>query len=411
MFDADNHYYEPDDCFTRYIEAEFLDRTFRVVRSGGGPGQVYVGERRAIYTSVTPADHTSPPGYLQGLMEGTNSQGFVVESEAINAHDFPAFMHREPRVRCMDEQGLEGAVLLPTFGVVVEHELRHDVALTYATLRAFNRWLEEEWGYGRDERIFAVPMLSLLDVGEAVRELERVLRQGARLVHLRPGPQNGRSPADPVYDPFWARVDEAGIPVVFHVSHSGYNDFFGAYWSERTQNPSHRQSPLQWALFQTERPVTDTLAALVLHNLFGRFGDVRVASIENGSDWVPHLLKVLDKSVRLGRSGPMLGGPLSDLPSDTFRAKISVCPFPEDDVVGLVDTIGATQVLFGSDYPHPEGIAEPRQFVKRLAGLAPDAVGQIMYSNTARLLGLPLESEVVLGTSQLATGQSVGPDR
>src|SRR5260370_38036807 len=116
--------------------------------------------------------------------------------------------------------------------------MRDEVKLTYASLAAFNRWLEEDWGYGADGRIFAVPMLSLLDISRAMAELHRVIEAGARLVHLCPGPTGGRSPADPLFDPFWATAAEAGIPVVVHVSNSGYQHLYGTHWSDTPDNTS-----------------------------------------------------------------------------------------------------------------------------------------------------------------------------
>ena len=120
--------------------------------------------------------------------------------------------------------------------------IRHDAELSGAVLRAFNRWLEDDWGYAYQDRIFAVPLLSLLDVDEAVRELERVLDAGARLVHLKCGPVEGRSPADPHFDAFWARVNEAKVPVVFHIGDAGYNELFGAAWGE---DPTRRSAGSQ----------------------------------------------------------------------------------------------------------------------------------------------------------------------
>jgi hypothetical protein len=71
--------------------------------------------------------------------------------------------------------------------------------------------------------------------------------------------------------------------VVFHVSNSRYDHFYGPLWSEKPDVPSHLQSPLRWALCNTERPVVHTFIALTLHNLFGRHPKVRIVSIENGS--------------------------------------------------------------------------------------------------------------------------------
>jgi len=387
LIDADEHYYETDDCFSRHIEARYSGETIRVERGADGLGRVYLGGRR-VFMSVMPGDYASAPGALQGLFVGEVADGFT-HREVINAKDHPEFTERAARLALMDAQDVEAAILLPTLGVAVEYDMRDDVGLTYASLRAFNRWLEEDWGYGADGRIFAVPMLSLLDLDHAMAELHRVIDAGARLVHLCPGPIAGRSPADPLFDPFWATVSEAGIPVAFHVSNSGYNHFYGNLWSENRGNPSHRQSPLQWALCNTERPVVDTLIALTLHNLFGRHPAVKILSIENGSSWLKPLFKSIDKAAALGRRGPMIGGPLPPRPSEALAEHLWISPFPEDDVGELIDAIGAGHVLFGSDYPHPEGIREPLDYAGRLTGCDAAVTRKVLRGNTAGLLGLP----------------------
>jgi len=70
----------------------------------------------------------------------------------------------------------------------------------------------------------------------------------------------------------------------------------------------------------------------------------------------------------LAAAGPMLGGQLPLRPSEALAGHLWVCPFPEDDVTELIGVIGADHVLFGSDYPHPEGLREPRDFAGRLDG-------------------------------------------
>jgi predicted TIM-barrel fold metal-dependent hydrolase len=395
LIDADGHYYEPDDCFTRHIESAFKDRTIRVERRDDGLGRIYFGDRRT-FMSVMPGDYASAPGALQGLFVGSVADGFT-HREVINAKDYPAFTDLKARTELMDEQGVEATILLPTLAVAVEYDMRDDVELTYASLRSFNRWLEEDWGYGAKGRVFAVPMISLLDIDQAMVELHRLIAADARLVHLCPGPINGHSPADPIFDPFWATVAEAGIPVIFHVSNSGYQHFYGNHWSE-TPNPSHLQSPLQWALCNTERPVVDTMIALTLHNLFGRHPNIKIISIENGSSWLKPLLKTVDKAAALGRRGPMIGGQLPDRPSEALTEHLWICPFPEDDVLDLIDTVGADHVLFGSDYPHPEGLREPSDYVERLASCDAAVTRKVLRGNTAEMLGL-LDRDPALATS------------
>ena len=90
-----------------------------------------------------------------------------------------------------------------------------------------NRWVEEDWGFSYQGRIFASPYITLADVAFAVAELEWALDRGARHVVMRPAAPTTRlgqrPPADPEFDPFWARVDEAGITVVVHAADSGYS--------------------------------------------------------------------------------------------------------------------------------------------------------------------------------------------
>jgi Amidohydrolase len=405
LIDADEHYYEPDDCFSRHIESRFADKTIRVKRGDDGLGRIYLGDRRT-FMSVMPGDYASAPGALQGLFVGEVADGFT-HREVVTVQDHPEFINKAARLKVMDAQRVEAAIQLPTLGVAVEYEMRNDPELLYASLRAFNRFLEDDWGYGADGRIFAVPMLSLVDLDEAMKELHRVMDAGARMVHLTPGPVvsgtagvgpvTGRSPADPYFDRFWATAAEAGIPVAFHVSNSGYQHFYGPLWSENSGSPSHAQSPLQWALCNTERPLVDTLIALTLHNLFGRHPGIKIVSIENGSNWLKPMFKTVDKAAALGRRGDAIGGKLPDKPSEALAEHLWICPFPEDDVNDLIRAVGPDHVLFGSDWPHPEGVRDPEDYVMQLADQDATVTRKVLRGNTAQLLGIPDNEAALAG--------------
>jgi predicted TIM-barrel fold metal-dependent hydrolase len=257
----------------------------------------------------------------------------------------------------------------------------------YGNVHAFNQWLDDDWGFDYKNRIVAPPLLNLLDRDRAVEELEFVLDHGARAIALRPGPANGRSPADPYFDPFWARVNEAGVPVCLHIAESGYNEMMSVHWGEEANPASHFQSALQWACFYGDRPIMDTIAALVFHNLFGRFPNVNVISVENGSLFVPYLMAVMDKMKGMGRNGPWIGGYVPGRPSEVIKRHLFVSPYHEEDIVALADAIGSSQVVFGSDYPHPEGLAEPSDFADAIASLPADDVRKVMRENLRGLLG------------------------
>ncbi len=382
--DADNHYYETRDAFTRYIDPQHAERTLRVEKTSEGDDRIVIDNQPYVF-SEPKFDKTNPPGSLLANLRDPQRKAYASTFDAGSM--LPAYQDRDKRLELMDEQAIEAAILLPSLAVCVERPIRNDPHLTDAVMRAFNRWLEDDWGYAYRDRIYAVPLISLLDVDLACRELTRVLGQGARMIHLSAGPVDGRSPADPHFDPFWSIVNEAQIPVVFHIGDAGYNELFGAAWGENPTPRVREMSAFQWAFLHGDLPLMQTLGSLVYYNLFGRFPDVKVVSIENGSDWVFYLLHHLDKKKGMGRQGPWPGGYFRGRPSEILKEHLYLTPYPEDDVVPVVELMGVDHVLFGSDYPHPEGLAEPNAFVDLLDGLDPHAVRRIMVENSLELLG------------------------
>ena len=146
----------------------------------------------------------------------------------------------------MDAQGIEAAIMLPSLAVCIEHPLRHDLELTNAVSHAFNRWVEDEWGYAFEDRIYGVPLVSLRDVATGCAELERVLERGARMAPLQTGPVDGRSPADPHFAPFWSRVEEAEIRHVMR-------DNMAALLGLSSDGPRARESPGAFRIPQRRR--------------------------------------------------------------------------------------------------------------------------------------------------------------
>jgi predicted TIM-barrel fold metal-dependent hydrolase len=225
-------------------------------------------------------------------------------------------------------------------------------------------------------------MITLMDPAHAVRELEWLLERDVRLVVMRaaPVPQPGggsRSFGDPLYDPFWARVNEAGITVAFHGGDSGYGKYADD-WGEGGDMQAFRGTPLR-GLVTGDRAAMDSMAALICHGVFQRFPNVRVASVEMGSEWVPFLLKKLERS--FGQSP----GAYAEDPLETFRRHIWVAPFHEENVRGLGDLLGAENLLMGSDFPHAEGIAEPADYLRELDGFSPAEIRGIMRENALAL--------------------------
>ena len=98
------------------------------------------------------------------------------------------YRDRDARLATADAQGLDALLLFPTLGCGVEEALKGDVPATMASLSAFNRWLEDDWGFSYQDRLIAVPMLSLADPDAALAEVESLIARGARMIHIRPAP-------------------------------------------------------------------------------------------------------------------------------------------------------------------------------------------------------------------------------
>ena len=392
IVDIDQHYYEPLDCCTRHLDPAYRDHALHVAVNAQGRQEWRFGER-PLDGERYPRQVTVAPGALEKSLSardrGEQYQHVFVDGTA------PEYTDRATRLRLLDEWGIDAAVMFPSSGLAFDAQMteRPDAACAAAT--AFNRWIEEDWGFGGDRRIFGAPFLSLQVVDLACAELERVLALGARIVQVRLGAVNGRSPAHPDFDPFWARVQEAGVPVALHITASGYEKLLAEFWGEDPHAEHAHRSGFQWYATFATRPAMDTFAALIFHNLFGRFPRLKILSVENGSRWVPTLLQEMDAAFRFVAGNPLsnwVGGPLTERPSDVFKQHVWVAPFldtgHEAPLPELVELLGADHVLFGSDWPHGEGRESPRHFDAELAGVAPADLEKILRSNTASLLGL-----------------------
>jgi predicted TIM-barrel fold metal-dependent hydrolase len=401
FFDADNHYYEAEDAFTRYPSERMARERFVrwLTETDGKRRRLFFGTREANIVGNPTFHRVIKPGayheVLKGLEEGDHSGdarvGGRTSAEVLGLAPInPAFRSREARLATMDEQGVEKVVLFPTLGVTVEGLMADDAGMLHDCFHAFNGWLDDDWGFAYQDRIFAAPYVSLRDVDRAVAELEWVLDRGARVITMRPGPAYGRSPAHPHFDPFWARVNEAGVLVTYHVydGPSAYSDIFRQWWAAPPEPLSPEVSVLDRALFGTDTQIMDTLSALILHNLFGRFPNVRIGSMELGSYWVPLLLHRLDHAGHLvdRRSVTTFGGTLEGRPSEIFLQHVWVSPFPEEDVPALADLIGIDHVLMGSDFPHGEGTPRPVDYLQALKGLDPASIKRIMRDNALELI-------------------------
>ncbi|HWC84729.1 MAG TPA: amidohydrolase family protein [Pseudonocardiaceae bacterium] len=385
LFDADNHLYETEESLTRFLPKKYAGAIQYV--QVNGRTKIAVRGQISDYIPNPTFEVVARPGAMEEYFKNGNPEGksrreiFGKPMKAI-----PAFREPAPRLEVMDELGVQRTLMFPTLASLVEERMRDDPELIHAVVHALNEWLHDVWTFNYSDRIYTVPVVSLCIVDKAIEELEWVLERGARAILVRPGPVPGlrglRSFALPEFDRFWKVAQDNKVLVAMHSSDSGYARYSSEWEGSRTEHLPFEVNTFR--MVSEWRPVQDAVASWVCHGALFRFPELRVAFIENGSNWLTPLLDSLEDIYKKAPNA-FLGDPVAEI-----RNRIHISPFFEDDMSHVVDVLGVDRVLFGSDYPHPEGLADPLTFLDTLkkVELTEADKAKIMGGNLARLLSV-----------------------
>lgn len=384
VFDVDNHMYETPDALTKFIAPEYAG-IIQYIQANGRT-KIAVKGQISDYIPNPTFERVAAPGAQEEYFKVGNPEGKPYKEILGRGIDaLPAYRDPAPRIELMDELGLDRAIMWPTLASLVEERLRDDPLAIHAVVHALNQWMHEHWTFDYEGRIFPTPVITLPVVDKAIEELEWVLERRARVILIRPAPVPGfrgpRSFALTEFDPFWERVQEADILVGMHSSDSGYQRYLNEWEGVRDEfTPFTGRSGFDAIVGHGGRPIIDTMASAIGHGLCTRFPRLKIAPVENGSAWVRYLLEAMQSAYAFNPHA------FAEDPVEVFKRNIFVHPFHEEDTSGLIDLIGVDNVLFGSDYPHPEGLADPISFVDELDGLSTGDVAKVMGGNLARLM-------------------------
>jgi predicted TIM-barrel fold metal-dependent hydrolase len=387
LFDADNHLYETEEALTKFLPAPYQGAIDYIeVR---GRKKIVVRGQISNYIPNPTFEVVARPGAMEEYYRVGNPDGKdrrAIFGEPMRA--IPAFREPAARLELMDEQGIERSLMFPTLASLVEERMRDDPDLIHVVIHALNEWLHETWSFNYQDRIYTTPVITLPIVEKALEELDWVIERGARVVLIRPAPVPGlrgsRSFGLPEFDPVWQKIVDNDILVAMHSSDSGYERYADDWMGGKGEMLPFQ--PQAFRMLQAWRPIEDAVSAMVCHGALSRFPELKVAVIENGSSWVQPLLTAMKD---LYKKMPQ---DFAENPVDVVRRNIYISPFWEEDLGALAELIGEDHVLFGSDYPHPEGLADPVSYANELEHLPEATVRKIMGGNLARLMGVTVSA-------------------
>jgi predicted TIM-barrel fold metal-dependent hydrolase len=396
VFDADNHMYEATDAFTKYLPEEYSGLIKYV--DVNGRTKIAIKNKISEYIPNPTFTKVAPPGAQELEFKLKNPDSMTkADKEAQLApppkyiESPPAFFEPEARIMMMDEQGIDRAMMWPTLASLLEERLTDDPVATHVVIHALNQWMHEQWTFNFENRIFPTPVITLPIVDKAIEELEWVVERGAKAILVRPAPVpdfggRRRSFALPEFDRFWEKVVEADVAVGMHASDSGFQRYVNEWEGHDGEFlPFNQKLSGFYVLLHAEnRMINDVVTSIVGHGLATRFPKLRIMPVENGSAWVRPLVERLEKVYARSPKS------FDEDPMVAFKRCIYVHPFHEEDPIGLVKLIGADNVLFGSDFPHPEGMYDPVSFVDQLEGLPEADKAKVMGGNLNRIMKVPV---------------------
>jgi predicted TIM-barrel fold metal-dependent hydrolase len=408
--DADEHSTPSHSAYERYIDPGQRDMAIRFVAGPDGRKEIRYNGRPARFTyqnyqvvgsneqlaEVGVKDSGSsdelggmviPGSLLTRLnplkeLDADGRREFAKRYRALQEQlDNPA-----DRLAVMDAQGIQCAINFATLpGIEVEFE--DDFEGLYANLIALNRYLGTEWGYNYEGRLFTPPFISFADPDLAVRQLEEIMKLDVpKVIQTSSGPSMHTSPFRPENDRFWSMCSEAGIKLSTHLASVTRYGAQGLDWNEPEVMLGDMDA-FQWVFYYGDRPAMETIGAAILQGWFARFPKMQLLLSEQGTVWLPYLIRKLDHSFLMGRRATW--GTLDRRPSEYFADHCFVAPFPEENVDRVIAAVGTKPIVFGSDFPHGEGLPEPEMYLGQLKNLSDDDTRLVMRDNLARFLDLP----------------------
>ncbi len=369
VISSDDHVFEPADLWMSRVEPRFRDRAPHVVHRAEDDTDWWVCD------GLIGASGGSGGSQMGMRFEAPEKMSFADTMENVRLGAYIP----EARIKDMEADGIDIALLYPSQGLLLYSH--PDSELLTALCTAYNDWLAAFCSACPD-RLKGIAMLDIDDVQSGIREMERCAKLGLVGAMISVHPTEQKSYDRPMYEPLWAAAQDLDLPLSLHLATnrpgSGYID------------ESNLEAIDYPALVNVDHWVRMSLARLILSGVFERYPKLQVGSIEQEVSWASHFLERLDYTYTQRPQHGAYRFKEDMLPSDYFHRNVFISF--QEDALGIRDRhiIGVDNLLWGSDYPHPEcTFPRSQQILDEILGeCSEEERARIVGGNTARIYHL-----------------------
>ncbi len=354
---ADSHVYEPPELWTRYIEPAYRSRAPHFIRQDGADLFVIEG---------------FPPKAI-GVQASAGMQSSELRRDGRHDEGRRGGWDPDARVKDMDTDGVSAEVLYPTLALGL-YRIK-DLGYQMACMRAYNDWLADHCA-AHPDRIIGIGLVALTDIEAGIAELHRIRKKGLRGAAITAMPRVDQPFNDPRYDPFWAAAQATDTPVSLHI------------FSEDREGMQSGDFIVRYS-FAPAR-VQEGIATFISFGVLERFPRLRLVSVENDIGWAGTYLARLDHAFERHRYWTGSGTRLAMQPSAYFRRQVYLTFMDDKPGIESRAHIGVDNLMWASDYPHPDSTWPHSQQVieRQMAGVPAAERRKIVAENACRLYRL-----------------------
>ncbi len=374
IIDADTHVTETPDLWTSRAPARLRDRVPRIVTSDDGNLRWLVAGNLPLVGVVG--------------MTATAGVGRPFDNPPKNYEEMhPGAYDARARLKYMDQMGIWAMVMYPNVGGFGAQEFLklNDPELMLTCVKIYNDW-QAEWASADTRRLLPITTVPFWDVAAAVTEVRRCAAIGHKGILFTGEPQYWGMPllGDPHWNPLWEVAVELDLPISFHI---GSGDMEEGLLKSRIALYGRKAASTEASVTVYMRNALQ-LNDLLMSGVLVRYPRIKFVSVESGIGWVPFLLEALDYQFQV--MNVVKEHPEFDLlPSEYFARNVYACYwFEQTAPQRLIDKIGADNILFETDFPHPTSLYGDEVHARIKAGLSDceeSVRRKILWENSQKL--------------------------